>query len=97
MTAQDHHRLIFRLIVPEAGWTAMGLRNDALDSDGFILEQRQKLLLPRSLGRISKDIFNANSHVKSNKRGGLVFRPYLLSKSSLSPFPVLFLHGLTPE
>ena len=64
IATQDNHPLTFQLIVPEADWTAMGLGNDALNSDSFIVEQCQKLFLPRRRGKISKDIFNANSHCR---------------------------------
>jgi len=74
------------LVIPEADWTTMRFGNDALNSDSFILEQSQKLFLPGRFGKISKDIFNANSHLKWNKSGSLVLWRYLSSKSSPSPF-----------
>ena len=39
MAAQDDHPLVFRLIVPKPGRAAMGLGDDALDSDSLILEK----------------------------------------------------------
>jgi len=46
----------------------MGLGNDALNSDNFILKQRQKLFWLRRLGKISEDIFNANGHRGMQKK-----------------------------
>ena len=56
------------MVIPEADWTTMGLGNDALNSDNFILKQRQKLFWLRRLGKISEDIFNANGHRGMQKK-----------------------------
>lgn len=80
MATQDNYPLSFRLVVPEADWTAMRLGNDALNSNAFILEQAQKLFLPRRLGKISENILNANSHSSPS----VLCRPFLCQESDLS-------------
>src|SRR5262245_53485565 len=62
-----HHNdpFVFLLIVPKAGRTAVRLRNDALDCGTWVLKQDRKLFLTGKLGKVMKDIFHLDRHMRA--------------------------------
>jgi hypothetical protein len=49
--AQQHDELIVCLVVPEASWTRLAGRDDALDAHATLLDQKLELLLGLALGQ----------------------------------------------
>ena len=56
--------LVLILIVPKTRRAAVRLRDDALDCNTWVLKQDRKLLLIGKLGKVMKDIFHLNGHIR---------------------------------
>jgi hypothetical protein len=60
---KDQNPFIIALIVPEAGRTAVGVRNDPLDFHSRALEQGQKVFAGVSFGNVSENILTLTRHL----------------------------------